>query len=233
MQSKLDILRVLSPRWQRAMELELAALDSIHMWDVVDLPSHAKPIGCRWVYKLKFLPDGKVDKFKARLVAEGYIQQAGVDFHDTFSPTAKIVTIRSLLSLAAIRGWSLTQMDVANVFLQGDLDEEIFMQLPLGYKVQGPNKVCRLRKPLYGLKQASWNKKFASVMDAGYRQSHHDHSLFIHHDAHGLTLLVVYVDDIVITGDNMDVIAALKKFLHSKLELRDLGPLKYFFWALK
>lgn len=98
---------IVDPRWKHAMDLELAALDSNQTWDVVDLPCNAKPIGCRWVYKLKFLPDGKVDKFKARLVAKGYTQHAGVDFHDTFSPTAKIVTIRCLLSLAAIRGWSL------------------------------------------------------------------------------------------------------------------------------
>lgn len=154
-----------------------------------------------------------------------------MDFLDTFSPTAKIVTIRCVLSLAAIRGWNLIQMDVANAFLQGDLDEEIFMQLPLGYNVQGQNKVCRLHKSLYGLKQASrqWNKKFAGVMtEAGYKQSQHDHSLFICRNDHSVTLLVVYVDDIIITGDNMDVIATLKKFLHSKLELQELGILKYF-----
>lgn len=84
------------------MDLELAALESNHMWDVVDLPAHVKHIGCRWVYKLKFLPNGTIDRFKARLVAKGYTQQPGIDFHDTFSPTAKMVIIRCLFSLASI-----------------------------------------------------------------------------------------------------------------------------------
>lgn len=86
------------------MDLELAALESNHTWDVVDLPAHAKPIGCRWVYKIKFLPDGKIDRFKARLVAKGYTQQPGIDFHDTFSPTAKVATLHFMLSLAPIHG---------------------------------------------------------------------------------------------------------------------------------
>lgn len=105
------------------------------------------------------------------------------------------------------------------------------MQLPLGYKVAGSHKVCKLRKSLYGLKQASrqWNHKFANVMLAtSYRQSQYDHSLFIRHDGHSITLLVVYVDDIIITGDSLDAIAELKRFLHSKLEIREFGPLKYF-----
>lgn len=89
-------------RWQRAMDLELAALDNNHTWDVVDLPPKVKPIRCRWVYKVKLKPDGKVDRFKARLVAKGYIQQHGIDFHDTYSPTAKIVTIRCLLKVVTI-----------------------------------------------------------------------------------------------------------------------------------
>lgn len=135
-------------RWKNAMDLELAALESNQTWDVLDLPANVKPIGCRWVYKLKFLPNGNIDRFKARLVAKGYTQQPGIDFHDTFSPTAKIVTIRCLLSLASIKGWSLHQLDVPNAFLQGDLDEDIFMDLPLGYKIQGNNKVCKLRRSL-------------------------------------------------------------------------------------
>lgn len=156
-----------------------------------------------------------MDKFKARLVAKGYTQQPGIDFHDTFSPTAKIVTIRCLLSLAAANNWSLTQMDVANAFIQGDLDEEIFMHLPLGYHIQDSQKVCRLRKSLYGLKKATrqWNHKFAGIMhDAGFSQSHHDHSLFTKRDLSHITILVVYVDDIIITGSCDTSIKFLKQF---------------------
>lgn len=117
-------------------------------------------------------------------------------------------------------------MYVADVFLQEDLDEVIYMQLPQGYHVQGAHNVCKLRKSLYGLQQASgqWNHKFAAVMtEAGYTQSHHDHSLFISRTDRTTTLLVVYVD-IIITGNNEDVIAALKSFLHSKLRFEILDP---------
>lgn len=198
---------------------------------MVDLPAHAKPIGCRWVYKIKYLHDGQIDKFKARLVAKGYTQKPGIDFNDTISPAAKVVTIRCLLILASIHGWSLTQLDVANAFLQGDLDKEIFMTLPLGYKVSGTNQVCRLRKSLCGLKQASrqWNHKFTVIMDsAKYKQSQHDHSLFMKHDFSCITLLLVYLDDIIITGNDIVSIETLNTLLHSKLHIRDLGHLKYF-----
>lgn len=172
-----------------------------------------------------------MNKFKARLVVKGYTQQPGIDFHDTFSPTAKIVTIRCLLSLAALNHWSITQMDVANAFLQGDLEEEIFMILSPGYHTRASKKVCLLRKSLYGLKHASrqWNHKFASIMSlAGYTQSQYDHSLFVRHDSSHITILIVYVVDILITGSSDQMLHALKCFLHSKLDIRDLGRLKYF-----
>lgn len=116
------------------MDDELNALESNRTWDVVDLPSHIKPIGCKWVYKVKLKPDGSIDRFK------GYTQQPGIDFHDTFAPTAKIVTIRCLLNIAVISNWPLLQMDVTNAFLQGDLDEVVYMTLPPGYKIQGSTK---------------------------------------------------------------------------------------------
>jgi len=143
------------PKCQRAMESELTALMENHTWDVVPLPSHRKPIGCKWVYKIKFKSDGSIERYKARLVAKGFTQREGFDYHETFSLVAKEVTIRSFLSVAAIHNWSLHQMDVHNAFLHGDLDEEIYMDLPQELRRQGEYQVCRLHKSLYGLKQAS------------------------------------------------------------------------------
>lgn len=185
-----------------AMDNELAALERNHTWDVVDLPPKVEPIRCKWVYKVKRHSDGNVERFEARLVAKGYTQQSGIDFHDTFSHTAKIVTIRCVLSVAVIHNWPLFQLDVTNTFLQGDLYEHIYMTLPQGYKFKGENQVCKLRKSLYRLRHASrqWNAKFSNIMlEAGYCQSQHDHSLFFKHNDTSITLLVVYVDDIVIT----------------------------------
>ncbi|XP_018722482.2 uncharacterized mitochondrial protein AtMg00820-like [Eucalyptus grandis] len=112
------------------MESELTALMENHTWDVVPLPPHRKPIGCKWVYKIKFKSDGSIERYKARLVAKGFTQREGFDYHETFSPVAKEVTVRSFLFIATIRNWSLHQMDVHNAILHGDLDEEIYIDLP-------------------------------------------------------------------------------------------------------
>ncbi|KAG8483501.1 hypothetical protein CXB51_023279 [Gossypium anomalum] len=162
-----------SPHWVQAMQEEIRALESNHTWTVVPLPPGKVPIGCKWVYKIKLRASGEIERYKARLVAKGYNQKEGIDYLDTFSPVAKMVTVRTILALAASLNWSLCQMDVSNAFLQGDLHEEVFMVLPEGFRSQGEHMVCRLQKSLYGLKQASrqWNAKLTeALMLAGFEQ---------------------------------------------------------------
>ena len=143
------------PDWVHAMKLEIAALESNQTWSIVDLPSGKIPIGCRWIYKVKYKASGEVERYKARLVAKGYSQQAGMDYFETFSPVAKMVTVRSLIALAASNMWYIYQMDVHNAFLNGDLLEEVYMTILEGFARQGEShKVCKLHKSLYGLKQA-------------------------------------------------------------------------------
>lgn len=146
--------------WIKAMNEELIALESNDTWSICSLPPGKHAIGCRWVYKVKLNADGTLERYKARLVAKGYTQQEGIDFVDTFSPVAKMNTIKTLVTVAAAKKWSLTQLDISNAFLNGDLEEEIYMALPPGYTpregtILPPNPVCRLKKSLYGLKQAS------------------------------------------------------------------------------
>lgn len=163
------------------MNNELAALQQNNTWFLTELPKGKTPIGCKWVYKIKHRADGSIERHKARLVAKGYTQQEGVDFMDTFSPVAKLTTIRLLLALAAIKQWELQQLDVDNAFLHGDLQEEVYMELPPGLPPAFPNQVCRLNKSLYGLKQASrqWFAKLSSfLISIGYSSSTFDHSLF-------------------------------------------------------
>jgi len=141
--------------WCEAMDTEIKALKLNNTWTVVDLLAFKHIIGCKWVYKVKLKSDGTLERYKARLIAKGYNQCEGLDYYDTFSPVAKLTTVRTLLVVAAVKHWHLHQLDVNNAFLHGDLDEEVYMTLPPGFAKKGESKVCRLHKSLYGLKQSS------------------------------------------------------------------------------
>lgn len=140
-----------------------------------------------------------------------------------------MVTVRCVIALAMSKGWNLYPMDVYNAFLQGDLDEKVYMEIPEGFKRSGDNKVCRLLKSLYGLKQASrqWNLKFTNALLAsGFTQSAHEYSLFSLRKGEELVIISVYVDDLLITGNNTPMISESKESLHKKFKLKDLGELK-------
>ncbi|KAL9226203.1 hypothetical protein vseg_002041 [Gypsophila vaccaria] len=218
-------------RWRDAMNAELDALDRNGTWEIVDLPVGKKAIGNKWVYKIKLNADGSVERFKARLVILGNRQEAGIDFFETFAPTAKMVTVRVFLAVAAARNWELHQMDVHNAFLHGNLDEEVYMRLPHGYSVAQPGKVCRLKKSLYGLRQASrcWFAKLSdSLLAFGFRQCMSDYSLFCYQHGDVEVFILVYVDDLVIGGNDADGIRRVKDYLRTYFHMKDLGSLKYF-----
>uniref|UniRef100_A0A2N9IVC8 Integrase catalytic domain-containing protein n=1 Tax=Fagus sylvatica TaxID=28930 RepID=A0A2N9IVC8_FAGSY len=219
-----------NPLWQQAMADELDALHKTHTWDMTTLPPGKSAVGCKWVYKIKTRADGSVERYKARLVARGFTQEYGIDYEETFAPVARLTSVRSLLAVAAVRHWPLFQMDVKNAFLNGDLLEEVYMQPPPGYP-DSQNQVCRLRRALYGLKQAprAWFAKFSSVVaQQGFTPSSYDSALFIRHTSTGITLILLYVDDMIITGDDTAGICDLQKFLSQQFEMKDLGTLSYF-----
>ena len=218
------------PSWQAAMTEELSALEKTQTWDLVELPPGKSVVSCKWVYKVKTLSDGTIDRYKARLVARGFTQEYGIDYEETFAPVARLTTVRTLIALATVRRWKLFQMDVKNAFLNGDLKEEVYMQPPPGLDCP-PGKVCKLRKALYGLKQAprAWFSKFNSAMKvAGFQPSPYDYALFLRQTSRGTTVLLLYVDDMVITGDDIIGIQELKTFLTKQFEMKDLGNLSYF-----
>ena len=221
------------PGWKQAMLDEMCALQNSGTWDLVPLPLGKSVVGCRWVFTVKVGPDGQVDRLKARLVAKGYTQLFGLDYGDTFSPVAKMASVRLFLSMAAIRHWPLYQLDIKNAFLHGDLCEEVYMEQPPGFVAQGESSglVCRLHKSLYGLKQSprAWFERFSTVIqEFGMTRCEADHSVFYRHSVVGCIYLIVYVDDIVITGNDHHGITQVKQHLCHHFQTKDLGRLRYF-----
>ncbi|KAL8157127.1 hypothetical protein AgCh_002003 [Apium graveolens] len=164
------------------MVVELAALEANNTWKLVTLPPNKKIVGCKWLYKVKYNADGTVDRYKARLVAKGYTQTEGLNYFETFAPVAKMTTVRVVLALAAASAWPVTQMDVTNAFLHGEIEEE----------------------------------------------AHTDHSLFVLHKSQSTVAVLVYVDDILITGNDKELISTVKSYLAQHFKIKDLGALKYF-----
>jgi len=212
------------------MNDELQALENTHTWDLVDLSKGKHAMGCKWVYKIKTHSDGFIDRYKARSVAKGFTQEYGIDYEKTFAPVARLISVRSLIAVSVVRRWELFQMDVKNVFLNGELIEEVYMCPPPGSH-HLPHQVCKLRRALYGLKQApwAWFAKFSTIVgDFGFTSSSHDSALFIHKTDQGTILLLLYVDDMIITGDDTSRILDLKTYLNQHVEMKDLGKLSYF-----
>jgi hypothetical protein len=222
---------VKNPLWCEAMKAEILALEENNTWVVTDLPPDKHLIGCKWVYKVKHKSDGIVERYKARLVAKGYTQCEGLDFHETFSPVAKMSIVRCFLALAAAKNWFLQQLDVNNAFLYGDLDEEVYMGMPPGFGPKRDTKVCRLTKSLYGLKQASrqWFSKFSNTLvELGFVQSLAYYSLFTRLKGSSFIALLVYADDVAIASNDPKAVSSFITLLNDRFKLKDLGPLKYF-----
>ncbi|KAL1361822.1 hypothetical protein AAHE18_03G032900 [Arachis hypogaea] len=210
------------------MRAEILALEQNQTWDIVDTPADVKSIGCRWVYHIKRQPDDSIERHKARLVAKGYAQIKGMGYLETFSPVVKITTIRVLLALASINNWTLHQLDVHNAYLHGDLLETMYMSLPPGLTPSKPGQCCRLRKSLYGLRQSGrqWYEKLSSfLLSCGYQQTLTDYSLFFKVSGKVFTALLVYVNDIVVTGSSVSEIESVKAALDSKFKVKDLAGL--------
>ena len=181
---------------------EMDALHSNGTWYLVSLPPGKSIVGCHWVYTAKVGPDGQVDHLKACLVAKGYTQIYCCDYGNTFSPVAKIASVRLFLSMTAMCHWPLYQLDIKNAFLHGELLEEVYMEQPPSFVAQEESSlVCKLRCSLYGLKQSprAWFGRFSSVVqEFGMLWSEVDRLVFYHHNSLSQCIyLVVYVDDIV------------------------------------
>lgn len=220
------------PNWRQAMCDEINAQLRNGTSELVPPEATQNIIGCKWVFTLKYLPNGELDRYKARLVAKGFNQQPGLDYTETFSPVIKSTTVRTVLEIAVRKGWSLRQLDVNNAFLQGSLEEEVYVTQPPGFVDQDrPHYVCRLRKALYGLKQAprAWYMELRKyLLTLGFQNSTADTSLFTFRCGSEFIYVLVYVDDMLITGSNNALIDKFVTTIASRFSLKDLGELRYF-----
>lgn len=218
-------------RWREAMASEIEALQNNGTWTITTLPPKKKALGCKWIYKIKYHSDGTIERFKARLVILGNHQVEGLDYTQTFAPVAKMVTVHTVLAVAAAKAWELHQMDVHNAFLHGDLQEDVYMKLPPGFMTEHKGMVCKLRKSLYGLRQAPrcWFAKLSTALkNYGFRQSCSDYSLFTLWTTTVHLVVLVYVDDLIVSGNDSEAILRFKLYLHICFHMKDLGRLKYF-----
>ncbi|KAL6333170.1 hypothetical protein AAG906_028353 [Vitis piasezkii] len=215
--------------WRVAMQEELNMIDKNNTWELVDRPSHKKPIGVKWVYRTKLNSDGSINKHKARLVVKGYAQMFGVDFSETFAPVARLDTIRMLLALAAQRKWKIYQLDVKSAFLNGYLEEEIFVEQPEGFAIKGKEeKVYLLKKALYGLRQALEHRIDTHLLTLGFHKSLSEFTLYIKKIEEDILIVSLYVDDLLVTGSNAGFVNKFKAEMEQVFEMTDLGEMSYF-----
>ncbi|PHU24885.1 hypothetical protein BC332_03217 [Capsicum chinense] len=212
--------------WKEAVNSEIDSILSNHTWELVDLPPGNKPLGSKWIFKRKMKVSGIMDKYKARLVVKGFKQKC-LDYFDTYSPVIRITSIRMLIALAAVYGLEIHQMDVKTAFLNGELEEEIYMEQPEGFVVLGKeNKVCKLIKSLYGLKQApkQWHAKFDQTMLAnGFKINECDKCVYIKDIPNHQVIVCLSVDDMLIISRDISNINATKRMLESKFDMKDVG----------
>ncbi|KAJ9535406.1 hypothetical protein OSB04_un001478 [Centaurea solstitialis] len=220
-----------SEQWQEAMKAEMQSMYDNQVWELTDLPQHCRAVGRKWVFKKKTDMDGNVHTFKARLVAKGFTQTHGIDYDETFSPVAMLKSIRILMAISAYFNYEIWQMDVKTAFLNGKLTEDVYMEQPEGFiDPKNPNKVCKLLKSIYGLKQASrsWNLHFDErIKEFVFAKSEFEPCVYTKFSGSTVTFLVLYVDDILLIGNDVPTLQSVKTWLSKCFQMKDLGEAAY------
>ena len=218
-------------KWEKAMEVEMESLRNNDVWELVELPVGWKVVGSKWVYKVKVDSDGRVERYKARLVAQGYTQQKGADYDETFCPVVRMESVRTVIGWAVRNGLKLHQLDVTAAFLNGELEEEVYMRQPEGFVAEGrEHLVCKLRRSIYGLKQSPrcWNFTLDSYLKKiGFLQSTSDPCVYIT-AGEEMAVIGVYVDDIVIACKSDERLEQIKQDICQTFDVKDLGKLHHF-----
>ncbi|RVW13644.1 Retrovirus-related Pol polyprotein from transposon TNT 1-94 [Vitis vinifera] len=220
-----------SEKWIEAMKEEMKSMKDNVVWDLVELPKGVKPIGCKWIFKTKRDSKGNIVRYKARLVAKGFTQKEGIDYKETFSPVSSNDSFRIIIALVAHYDLELHQMDVKIAFLNGNIDETIYMVQPENFESNDSKQlVCRLKRSIYGLKQASrqWYKKFDHVITSfGFKENTVDQCIYLKFSGSKFIILVLYVDDILLASSDVELLHETKRFLSSKFDMKDLGDASF------
>ena len=218
--------------WQKAMQEEICMIEKNCTWELVDRPPSKNVIGVKWIFITKLNADSTINKYKASLVVKGYAQIYGVDYSETFAPVARMDSIRFLLAVAAHRNWKVFQLDVKSAFLNGILQEEIYVEQPAGFVNQGKeDKVYLLKKALYGLKQAprAWYGRIDDYLTgSGFQKSLSEATLYVKRFNDDVLIISLYVDDLLVTGSNTMQVAEFKLNMMQVFEMTDLGLMKFF-----
>ncbi|GKD80370.1 retrovirus-related pol polyprotein from transposon TNT 1-94, partial [Tanacetum coccineum] len=220
-----------STQWLKAMNDELKSMQINDVWELAELPNGVKPVGCKWVYKTKLDQKGNIKRYKARLVAKGYTQKEGINYNETFSLILRKHSLRIVMALVAHYDLELHQMDVKTAFLNGDLHEDVYMTQQQGFMVKGKEHVvCKLKRSIYGLKQASqqWYLKFHEVMSKlQFKKNTVDQCTYLKLNGSKFVILVLYVDDIILASNDLNILYETKMFLSENFEMKDLGEASY------
>lgn len=218
--------------WKMAMEREMQSIEDNKTWKLTELPTGKKVIGLKWIFKLKKDAEGNVVKYKARLIAKGYVQEHGVDFDEIFAPVTRLETVRLLLALAAKSEWEVHHLDVKTAFLNGEISEDVYVSQPGGFEKEGQrNKVYKLMKALYGLRQAprAWYAKLNACLESlGFKRCPSEHAVYTRKEGENNLIVAVYVDDLLVTGSDVSMIESFKKQMSQKFEMTDMGKLSYY-----
>jgi hypothetical protein len=218
--------------WRRAMEDELLAIEDNGTWTLTDLPQGRRAIGLKWVFKVKKDEHGAVVWYKVRLVVMGYAQRQGVDYDEVFAPVDRMEAVWLLLALAAQNGWEVHHMDVKMTFLNGELQEEAFVEQASSFTIEGQeHKVFKLHKALYGLHQAprAWNQKLDDDLRIlGFEKCPSEYAMYCRGASADRLIVGVYVDDLVITGASSKNILEFKQQMADVFKMSDLGLLTYY-----
>ena len=215
------------PEWEKAIEAELTQLQNMGMLELTDPPPNRVPITNKWVFVKKFRKDGKLQKYKVRLVARGFTQRLGMDYNEMFSPVVCLKTICTILVQVVKEDWEIQQIDVKGVYLNGILKEEIYMKQPKGYD-DGTGCLCQLIKTLYRLKQSGckWNEELNGQLESkGFMQLHSDPCVYIWCTNRNIEIITIWVDDLLLFSNTPNVMDCLKGELQTLFELTDMGDL--------